>query len=198
EPFFTTKEVGTGLGLSTVYGIVKQSGGYVWVESEPAKGSAFRVYLPRVYDAPDAPPAAEESPGRAGGETILVVEDDHAVRALAVRILTSRGYRVLSAEDGISALEQVAPGGTPVDLLLTDVVLPGISGPEVARQVARTSPRTEVLSMSGYTDQALAAHGVREVGDRLLPKPFSPEQLVRRVRLALDGARTATASAATG
>jgi PAS domain S-box-containing protein len=192
EPFFTTKEVGTGLGLSTVYGIVKQSGGYVWVESEPGRGSTFRVYLPRVYDAVETPAAAGEGPLRAGGETILVVEDDHAVRALAVRILAGRGYRVLSAEDGMTALEQVAPGGDPVDLLLTDVVLPGISGPETARAVVRASPRTEVLFMSGYTDQALAVHGVQELGDRLLSKPFSPEQLVRRVRGALDRSRPPT------
>jgi PAS domain S-box-containing protein len=190
EPFFTTKEVGkgTGLGLSTVYGIVQQSGGRVTVESRVGGGSTFRVYLPSVHTPPEPGSDDERSPGDRGSETVLVVEDDPAVRALATRILTSRGYRVLRASDGAGALEML-DSGYAVDLLLTDVVLPRMSGAELSRVTAGRRSAPAVLFMSGYTDQALASHGILDQGIDLIEKPFSPEQLAQRVRQALDRAR---------
>jgi two-component system cell cycle sensor histidine kinase/response regulator CckA len=195
EPFFTTKEVGrgTGLGLSTVYGIVKQSGGYVWAESTVGEGSTFRVYLPSVRE-PVARPPAEDGRGDAdrGSETVLLVEDDQAVRALAARILASRGYRVLRAADGAEALEMLEKGCL-VDLILTDVVLPRMSGLELARASAALPGAPPVLFMSGYTEQAPAAHELAERRLDLIEKPFSPVQLAHRVRKALDRARAAVA-----
>ncbi len=189
EPFFTTKEVGrgTGLGLSTVYGITRQSGGHVWAESEMDEGSTFHVYLPRVDTPADASLAVRRGgDGTGGGETVLVVEDDEAVRALATRILTRRGYRVMAAMDAAGALEML--DGRPVDLILTDVVLPRMSGAELSRATARRNGAPPVLFMSGYTDQALASHGLLGEEVDLVEKPFSPEGLAQRVRQALDRA----------
>jgi two-component system, cell cycle sensor histidine kinase and response regulator CckA len=193
EPFFTTKEVGrgTGLGLSTVYGIVKQSGGYVWAESEPGKGTTFRIYLPAV-DAAAEPAAApeREEPAAPGAETVLVVEDDEAVRELAARVLRGRGYRVLQAADGAEALAVLA-GGRKVDLVLSDVVMPRMSGPELARVAAAGGTLPPVLFMSGYPDHMLVRHSAVGAEIHLIEKPFTPEQLARRIRALLDRARHA-------
>ncbi len=189
EPFFTTKEVGkgTGLGLPTVHGIVHQSGGHVWVESEPGQGSTFYVLLPRV-DRPAEPvatqPTVESAP--AGSETVLLVEDESTVRALARRILERHGYSVLEASDVENALRLCHEYEGAVHLVLTDVVMPGMSGPELAERLLTIRPQLRVLYMSGYTDDALVEHGVLEPGVQLLQKPFSPLALVHRVRAVLD------------
>ena len=189
EPFFTTKEIGrgTGLGLSTVYGIVKQSNGYVWVTSEPGKGATFEIYLPHAAGAaPDerdpAPPAAPP-----GSETILLVEDEHAVRSLARRILERQGYTVLEARHGAEALRIATERAEPIDLLLTDVVMPEMSGSELARQLAAVRPGIPLLYMSGYTDDVIIRRGALEPGMAFLEKPFTANALVRRVREVLDG-----------
>jgi CheY-like chemotaxis protein len=189
EPFFTTKPAGkgTGLGLSTVYGIVKQSGGYVWADTEPERGSRFVVLLPRVVDDQGRAAGAEEAaplPGR--GATVLLVEDEDSVRSLTRRVLQRAGYRVLEAEDGERALSvaQAHEGG--IDLLLTDVVMPGGGGRRLAERMAALRPSTRVLYMSGYPGDAMAEHGL-EAGVDLLPKPFTPESLLRRVADALGG-----------
>jgi len=191
EPFFTTKEVGkgTGLGLSTVYGIVKQSDGYIWVYSEPGKGATFKVYLPRV-DAP-AEVVQRESPqtstGR-GKETILLVEDDPQVRELTHDVLCARGYTVLAAEQPSRALTICDEHTGPIHLLLTDVVMPGISGSELALQIVKRKPGIEVLFMSGYTDNAVVNHKILERGIHFLQKPFTPSTLAQKLREILDGA----------
>jgi two-component system, cell cycle sensor histidine kinase and response regulator CckA len=190
EPFFTTKEPGrgTGLGLSTVYGIVKQSGGYVWAESEEGRGSVFRVYLPRVNAEPErAEPQPEPAaaPAQAGG-VVLLVEDEEGVRSLSRRILERRGYTVLAARNAAQARELFAGNGSRVDLLLTDVVMPHESGRELAEALLPLQPDLRVVFMSGYTDDALIRHGVLEDRFRLLEKPFAPEGLVRMVREALE------------
>jgi PAS domain S-box-containing protein len=189
EPFYTTKESGrgTGLGLSTVYGIVKQSGGYIWVYSEPGKGTTFKVYLPRVAEQVEAKPDPSEisAPGK-GSETILLVEDEEAVRELAIRILSAKGYSVVAAKSTKEA-EQLSEKYTGrIHLLLTDIIMPGTSGRELARRITARHPRTRVLYMSGYTDNVLAQGGVLEAGLSFLQKPFSPGALVRKVRDVLD------------
>jgi PAS domain S-box-containing protein len=187
EPFFTTKEKGqgTGLGLSTVYGIVKQSSGYVWVYSEPGKGTAFKVYLPRVEGAVEAR-AASESPAlpATGDETILLVEDEESVRALARRTLEARGYRVFDAADGGEAVE--IAGHERIDLLLTDMVLPGMGGGEIAARIHEIHPAAKVLFTSGYTDDVIVRGGLLERGAAFLEKPFTPSLLARKVREVLD------------
>ncbi len=188
EPFFTTKEVGrgTGLGLATVYGIVKQSNGYISVYSEPGKGTSFKVYLPKVAEQTETPPSKDHPEKSFGTETILLVEDEADVRALAREFLDSRGYRVLEAQNGMAALHlsQTHPGG--IDLLLTDVVMPGMSGRELAEQIGSVRPRMKVLFVSGYTAEAIGQHGILDPGTEFLQKPFSREALARKLREVLD------------
>jgi PAS domain S-box-containing protein len=187
EPFFTTKEKGhgTGLGLSTVYGIVKQSGGYIWVYTEPGRGTTFKVYLPRVQ-VPAEPFVVPEpaSLPAVGNETILLVEDEESVRALVRRALEASGYRVLEAADGGEAVEIAR--SQSVDLLLTDMVLPGMGGSEIAARIRDIHPRAKVLYTSGYTDDVIVRRGLMERGAAFLEKPFTPNVLARRVRAVLD------------
>ena len=189
EPFFTTKEKGkgTGLGLAMVYGVVKQSGGYIWVYSEPGQGTAFKIYLPRVREAPEParPRPAATAPQR-GSETVLLVEDDEMVRQLTRRTLASRGYTVLAAAEGHDALRLVEGHQGRVDLLITDVVMPGMSGREVAQRVTAVRPAIKVLYLSGYTDDAIVRHGVLDPGVAFLQKPFTPDTFTRKVREVLD------------
>ncbi len=187
EPFFTTKEKGkgTGLGLATVYGVVKQSGGYVWVYSEPGRGTSFKIYLPRIEEK--VVPGARDGkidarPAERGSETILLVEDEKGVRELAREYLTSTGYTVIEAEDGHTALELAAMHVGPVHLLLTDVVMPGISGRELAERVGQIRPGIKILYMSGYTDQAVVHHGILENDAVLLQKPFTLTTLAAKLR----------------
>jgi PAS domain S-box-containing protein len=190
EPFFTTKEAGrgTGLGLSTVYGIVKQSGGFIWVYSELGKGTAFKIYLPLVVDEAEVgKPKLHLSPtDLRGDETILLVEDEDVVRRMARLILESRGYRVLEAREGEAALRVFCEHASQIDLMVTDVIMPGMSGRMLAERVAVLSPDLPVLYMSGYTDDAIVRHGL--LGDQLefIQKPFAPELLTRKVRSVLD------------
>ncbi len=188
EPFFTTKEIGkgTGLGLSTVYGIVAQSGGFIQVESEPGHGACFEVHLPRAAEAvPTGAPALEEAP-RGGTEAILVVEDDAQVRAVIVRILRAAGYHVLVAAGGEEALLRSAREPGRIDLLVTDVVMPGLRGRELAERLTAERADLRVLYVSGYTQGLFAGEGGLGVGADLLPKPFSPAALLARVRARLD------------
>jgi len=190
EPFFSTKDKsrGTGLGLSMVYGIVKQHEGYIDVQSAPGKGTTFAIYLSRVDDAEShAEPGVEGGDASRGSETILLVEDENDVRELTREILEMSGYTVLEAARGQDALRLCLASEHPIDLLLTDVVMPQMSGPELARQVAELRPKTKVVYMSGYTDDALGHHGVLDPDVVLLTKPFTPESLMRSLRLALDG-----------
>jgi len=188
EPFFTTKEKGkgTGLGLATVYGVVKQSGGNVWVYSEKGKGTTFKIYLPRV-DAPVEPPPklVRASPPQ-GSETILLVEDEEGIRSLVLGILQARGYTVLETGRPLEALAISKKFDGPIHLLFTDVVMPQMSGREVAAQITSARPSTKVLYMSGYTDNAIAYHGVLDPGVPFLQKPFTPEALAQKVREVLD------------
>jgi CheY-like chemotaxis protein len=188
EPFFTTKEKGkgTGLGLSTVYGIVKQTGGYVWVYSEPGRGATFKIYLPRVETAPE-PLAPKPAPvSLRGSETVLVVEDEEPVRRLIRKVLETRGYVVIAAEDGEEALRLAKARDGVIHLLVTDVVMPGMSGRDLAQHLASVRPETKVLYVSGYTDDAIVQHGVLEPGIAFLQKPFTPQGLARKLREILD------------
>jgi CheY-like chemotaxis protein len=189
EPFYTTKESGrgTGLGLSTVYGIVKQSGGYIWVYSEPGKGTTFKVYLPRVMDAIPSSTAMEMPPSTPpkGRETILLVEDEPAVRELIQMVLSERGYTVLEALAPEDA-ERLAGNGAEIQLLLTDVVMPGMSGRDLAKRLTARHPHLRVLYMSGYTFNVIAQDGTLEEGISFLQKPFTPQVLTEKVREALD------------
>jgi PAS domain S-box-containing protein len=190
EPFFTTKEdgKGTGLGLPTVYGIVKQSNGHIWVYSELGRGTTFKIYLPRTDEAAE-PIRREPVPTELarGSETILLVEDDDVVRGLASRALTENGYSVLQAPNGEEATQVCQRLEGPLHLLLTDVVLPGgMSGRDIADRVALLRPETKVLYMSGYTDDAIVHHGVMEPGIAFLGKPFTPTALLHKLRQLLD------------
>jgi two-component system cell cycle sensor histidine kinase/response regulator CckA len=192
EPFFTTKEPGkgTGLGLSTVYGIVKQSAGYVSVDSQLGKGTTFKIYLPRI-DSLEEPVESVRAVGTGGGaETVLLVEDVSALRDIVRRVLEHKGYTVLDAADAKSALAASASYDGPIHLLLTDVVLPGTGGRELAEQLRRERPELRVLFTSGYTDDAVVRRGIIERDFAFMQKPFTPETVERRVREVLDATIT--------
>jgi two-component system, cell cycle sensor histidine kinase and response regulator CckA len=189
EPFFTTKPVGqgTGLGLSTVYGIVKQSDGFIWCYSEPGKGTTFKIYLP-LAGTRTTPVPAERRPVelRGGNETILVVEDEAVVRSLACRGLREQGYTVLEAKDGREALERIEGNHQPIDLVISDVVMPELSGRELGTRLAVLRPQLPILFMSGYTGDDVIQRGLLEPGVPFQQKPFTPEGLARQVREMLD------------
>jgi len=188
EPFFTTKEIGkgSGLGLATVYGIVKQNGGHVWVYSEPGRGTTFKIYLPsaehKVGTAPES--LAEELPPRRDGVTILLAEDDVVMRRLTRKMLEAHGYRVLEAEDGTSALDVISSQEGKIDLILTDVVMKGMNGPELVLRMTESHKETKVVYMSGYTGELVANQGL-ESGIRLLEKPFARADLLKTLDAAL-------------
>ncbi|MFP4053583.1 MAG: PAS domain S-box protein [Phycisphaerae bacterium] len=189
EPFFTTKspEQGTGLGLATVYGIVKQNDGYITVDSTPGEGTTFCVLLPRArQEAPAEEPAGDSRSYRGQGETILLVEDDRAILTLGERILRRLGYHVLAAEGSRKALELVEAHEAEIDLLMTDVIMPDMSGRELCERLRRMRPRLRCLYMSGYTSDVIATRGVLEEGVRFLQKPFGPSEVAETVRKALD------------
>src|SRR5229473_1097702 len=193
EPFYTTKESGrgTGLGLSTVYGIVKQSGGYIWVYSEIGKGTTFKVYLPRVEQAPEALPVAKTTSGQEKGtETVLLVEDQPQVRELVRMALSEKGYTVLATSSPEDAESACARHGAEIHLLLTDLIMPGITGRELAKRLTARNPKMRVLYMSGYTfgitTQTGMQSGLLEDGVAFLQKPFTPSALSEKVREVLD------------
>jgi CheY-like chemotaxis protein len=190
EPFFSTKgEAGVGLGLATVYGIVRQSGGFITVRSTPRRGSSFSVHLPVT----GLPAGAEEEPApelrrpRARG-TVLLVEDEEIVRSIVAEMLEVDGYRVVSAPDGDAAVALAATAPEPIDVLVTDVVMPGMSGQEVARRVAEQRPEVRTLFVSGYAETAISRNGVLAPGTSFLQKPFSAAELSHALRELLDGA----------
>ncbi|HTW56903.1 MAG TPA: PAS domain S-box protein [Terriglobales bacterium] len=183
EPFFTTKEKGkgTGLGLSTVYGIVKQSGGYVMVQSEEGQGTTFHIYLPRVEGAAEKHAAPVASAAAGGSETILLVEDEESVRQLVRETLVAKGYRVVEAENGETGLA-AANGEGKIDLVITDVIMPGMGGRELVQELAKTRPQTKVLYLSGYTEDSIVSEGTMDSGTAFLQKPFTLQNLSRKVR----------------
>jgi PAS domain S-box-containing protein len=195
EPFFTTKGTkGTGLGLSTVYGIVKQSGGYIWVSSEPGKGTTFKIYLPRVAESVESPAqivaAPESLAPEPGTETILLVEDEANLRYLARQFLEKQGYRVIEAADGAVAMQIAVAHEGVIHLLLTDVIMPGMNGRELAQRIAEIRPNVKILYMSGYTENVIGHNGMLDAGVRLLQKPFNLRDLKTKVREVLDATPT--------
>jgi two-component system cell cycle sensor histidine kinase/response regulator CckA len=184
EPFFTTKEKGkgTGLGLSTVYGIVKQSGGYVMVQSEEGRGTTFHIYLPRVEGVAERHPVPVAHTALGGTETVLLVEDEESVRQLVRETLAAKGYRVVEADNGESGVAVAAKHQGKIDLVITDVVMPGMGGRELVKQLAQTRPETKVLYLSGYTEDAIVSEGTIESGAAFLQKPFTLQNLARKVR----------------
>jgi two-component system, cell cycle sensor histidine kinase and response regulator CckA len=197
EPFFTTKGPGrgTGLGLATVYGVVKQSGGYIWVYSELQHGTTFKVYLPRVAALAEKL-VAEKQPAAPspGTETILFVEDEENVRELVGEYLKARGYTVIEAPDGLKALELAEEHKGAIQLLITDVVMPKLSGRELATKIAASRDNLKVLYISGYTDDSIFRHGVLEGGMAFLQKPFNLKALAEKVREVLDGVPASVSS----
>jgi FixJ family two-component response regulator len=191
EPFFTTKGVGkgTGLGLATVYGVVKQSEGYIWVDSEPGKGASFQVFLPKVSEekTDELPAATQQRTATISSETILLVEDSDPLRKLTQSFLESSGFRVLVAADGEDALRVASLHPEKIHLLVTDVVMPGINGRVLAERLLAKQHGMKVLFISGYTDSFNAVHGVRERGMALLNKPYTEEELIEGVRKVLNG-----------
>ena len=190
EPFFTTKEKGkgTGLGLSTVYGIVKQTGGFIFAHSEIGQGTTFRIYLPRVEDAADHTSPVKNTAAAAGGsETVLLVEDEESVRELVRDTLVSRGYKVIEAENGEAGLKVSNEYKARIEMLITDVVMPGMGGRELAQKVSAARPEIKVLFLSGYTEDAIIHEGVLEPGTAFLQKPFTLQTLSRKVRDVLHG-----------
>lgn len=189
EPFYTTKETGkgTGLGLSTVYGIIKQSGGDIWLYSEPGRGTSFKVYLPVTKDEIETPvaPTADTTSQR-GSETVLLVEDEEIVRKITKRLLEENGYRVLQAGSGGEAIRLFISYKEPIHLLITDVVMPMLSGKDVADQIKSVHPETRVLYMSGYTDEAIVDHGIVDADIEFIQKPFTERALTRKIREVLD------------
>jgi CheY-like chemotaxis protein len=191
EPFFTTKEVGkgTGLGLATVYGIVKQSEGSIWVYSEVGRGTTFKIYLPSVEAVVEKVAAASENPDLLrGAETVLLVEDEEVVREMASEVLRENGYHVMEAKHPEDALIMATQFDGRIHLMLTDVVMPQMSGRDLAEQITPLRPDMKVLYMSGYTDDAIVHHGVLEEGTAFIAKPFSIDGLARKLREVLDEA----------
>jgi PAS domain S-box-containing protein len=193
EPFFSTKEEGkgTGLGLSTVYGIVKQSGGNIWVYTEPGQGTTFKIYFPRIEEAAEARKQEEASDKSfRGSETILLVEDEEMVRDLAYKVLAEMGYKVLAASNGEEALQICEQHKEPIHLMLTDVVMPKMSGRELAEGSVRWYPELKVIYMSGYTDSSVIRNGMLEPGVNFVQKPFTPLSLTKKVREVLDASES--------
>jgi PAS domain S-box-containing protein len=188
EPFFTTKDrdKGTGLGLATVYGIVKQSGGFVWVYSEQGHGATFKIYMPVVEEVSRTSGIEEAAARAVGSETVLLSEDDDKVRSLARIVLETRGYKVLETRNGQEAPLLGGEYKRPIHLLLTDVVMPGTGGRELGERLATIHRETKILYMSGYTDDTVVRHGMLESGAAFLQKPFTPEALAQKVREVLD------------
>ncbi|HEX7574456.1 MAG TPA: response regulator, partial [Bacteroidota bacterium] len=191
EPFFTTKEKGsgTGLGLATTYGAVHQAGGSIEVSSEVGIGTSFKIYLPRVEEEvvnPVKDDRPTEQPG--GTETVLIVEDEGILRNLCVQILEQLGYRVLQARNGNEAIAEVQGFADRIDLLLTDVVMPGMNGSELAKQLVLHNPEMKVLFTSGYTEDVISHHGVLAEGVSFIGKPYTPLALARKIREVLDKA----------
>jgi CheY-like chemotaxis protein len=190
EPFFTTKEKGkgTGLGLSTVYGIVKQSGGFIFAHSEMGDGTSFRIYLPRVEDpAEHSGPVKNPAAAAGGSETVLLVEDEESVRQLVRDTLAGKGYKVIEAPNGEAGLKVSEEHSGTIEILITDVVMPGIGGRELAQRVSAARPNIKVLFLSGYTEDAIIHEGVLEPGTAFLQKPFTLQMLSRKVREVLRG-----------
>jgi len=190
EPFFTTKEKGkgTGLGLSTVYGIVKQSGGYVFAQSEVGQGTTFRIYLPQVEGEAEHCNAIKASGAATGGcETVLLVEDEESVRQLVRETLETKGYTVIEAENGEAALRMSDAHTAPIHMVITDVVMPGMGGRELAKRLLESRPHAKVLYLSGYTEDAIVQQGVLETETAFLQKPFTLQALSRKVREVLRG-----------
>jgi CheY-like chemotaxis protein len=189
EPFFTTKEMGrgTGLGLATVYGIVKQSGGNIWVESKPNQGTVFNIYLPKSEE----PAAADAVEGRkrgksAGNETVLIVEDQDDILELILLTLADTGYNVIGAGSGEEALGKMKSHKGQIDMVLTDVVLPDMNGTELSDEILKVYPAAEVVYMSGYADDAIARLGVLDVDKHFIQKPFSPFKLLEKIQSILE------------
>jgi CheY-like chemotaxis protein len=188
EPFFTTKEQGrgSGLGLATCYGIVKQAGGSIWAYSEVGRGSTFKVYLPRVRAALSAPEPKRTAVSPSGHETLLLVEDDELVRRIASRILTNHGYKLILAVDGEEAIRRFTELDGKIDALITDVVLPKVSAKELVAELRRRKPDLKVLYTSGYTENTVVHQGVVDADVNFLAKPYLPSDLTRAVRAVLD------------